>query len=655
MKSIVTKPVVASAGVFLVSFIVYLLTMAPGVPFIDGGELAAACSTLGICHPTGYPLFTLVGYVFAHLPIASQVIVRLNIMSAFFTALGSGAMVFLGHELAINWFSLAAKKGQVHAGSTNEETAGIGAGIFLGLATAFSQTWWAQSNSIEVYPLHCFLITVALIFFFRMLRLEKETFGKNSILFALTLGLSFSNHLTTVLLAPGCLYLYFVNSGINQKSLKKIVWLAVPFIIGLLPYLYFPIRSSQYPIMDWGHPTDFTLFMKHFTGGQYKIWMFTPGASAKNFPYFWHEFPTEFSYAGLIMLLAGVFALLINTHSKKLHLLVFLLLLFFGCLFYSVNFDILEIDPYFLTAYVACLIVMCLGAIWAATAISGMAKSTLITSLIGLAIIFAAFEISTNYSTVDESGNHFVDDCTMNVLKNLPKNAILFSSAWDFWLSGAFYYQLVENVRPDVLVVDVAMLRDRPWYYSYLKQRAPEAMARVKPELDAFMVHLNRFDRGEPFDGQAISETYRTFTEALVRKNLDRPILISKEVLAERDPLFAPSFKPVPAGLEFRLLEHDSVFDIPLPTIQWNDSKYRERNYYTDGSRTLQAGSLAARADYIARLGKDEEAKKWLDLALKFMPDMTVDLDKLQPRDREYGYSTNDQFARIQKARASYK
>ncbi|HET9136410.1 MAG TPA: hypothetical protein VFO76_07230, partial [Candidatus Kapabacteria bacterium] len=396
------------------------------------------------------------------------------------------------------------------------------------------------------------------------------------------------------------------------------------------------------------------LFMKHFSGGQYKIWMFTPGAPAKNWPYFWHEFPIEFSYAGLAAIIAGIYSLLINTHSKRFHLIVFTVLLFFGCLLYSINFDILEIDPYFLTAYLACGLCIMFGSVWLMDIMGKDAIKKLQVG-IGIALVFCALEIGSNYSGVDESNNHFVDDATMNVLNNLPKNAIIFSSAWDFWLSGAFYYQIVENVRPDVLVVDVAMLRDRPWYYSYLKQRAPEVMARVKPELDAFLVHLNHFDRNEPFDQAAIGETYKAFTDALVRRNQDRPIYISSEVIQERDPLFASSFKPIPGGIEYRFMEKDSAFDAPLPKIQWRDEKYKVRNYYTDGSRLLQAGALSARAEYLARRGNLAEAKQWIDLALKFKPDMSVDLEKLQERDKRYGYTVNEAFAKMEQLKKALK
>ena len=70
MQRFLSSPIFGAVFVFLISFIVYLQTMAPSVPNIDGGELATVCATLGIAHPTGYPLFTLIGYLFAHLPIA---------------------------------------------------------------------------------------------------------------------------------------------------------------------------------------------------------------------------------------------------------------------------------------------------------------------------------------------------------------------------------------------------------------------------------------------------------------------------------------------------------------------------------------------------------------------------------------------------------
>ena len=53
----------------IVSFLVYVTTVAPDVGFTDSGELAAVCTTLGVAHPTGYPLYTLLGHVSTLLPV----------------------------------------------------------------------------------------------------------------------------------------------------------------------------------------------------------------------------------------------------------------------------------------------------------------------------------------------------------------------------------------------------------------------------------------------------------------------------------------------------------------------------------------------------------------------------------------------------------
>jgi hypothetical protein len=666
---LLNRPLYGAVLVFLIAFIVYLQTMQRSVPFIDGGELATVCATLGIAHPTGYPIFCLVGFLFSHLPIAGSIILRLNIMSAFFCALGSGVMVFLISELYLYWFNKRALKPQPQKGKKPaakptpiEETItdtkkqeSVAAGIFAGLAIAFSATWWDTSTSIEVYPLHCFFVPIVLTYFFRMLRIDKEKFGRDSILFALTLGLCFSNHLTTILLAPACLYMYFANFGFKKESLIRIGKLAVPFIIGLLPYLYFPIRSSQFPIMDWGHPANLHSFLKHFSGGQYSVMMFTKEARARNWPYFWGKFYEEFTVLGVLLVIAGLWAMFNSSGRGRAQLLVFVILLFFGCLLWSMNYDIVDINSYFITAYIASVITITFGAVWLLQLSKEKIKLQFAATLAGAAILFSGIQVYAHYIDVDESGDYFVEDYTKNMLRSLPKDAIIFTSSWDFWASGAFYYQLVENIRPDIFVIDFAMLRDRPWYFNHLKQRFPEIMRRAEPELSAFLYHLNKFDYISDYDktpegGRGLSETYQPFCDSLISRNLDHAIFLSPEAFSQRN-LFSPSFRSYPAGLAYRLLPRDSAFDVPLPIIDLHDKKYRQRSYYTDHSRTFEAMPLADRANVLIRQGKIDEAKRFLDLALTLEPDRTENIEKLQARDKEVAYQTNEEFDKIHAAR----
>ena len=78
---------------FVLPLIIYILTLAPDVYFTDSGELASVATSLGIAHPTGYPLFTLVGYFWSNL-LPWSPIFTLNLMAAVFTA-GSALFLYL--------------------------------------------------------------------------------------------------------------------------------------------------------------------------------------------------------------------------------------------------------------------------------------------------------------------------------------------------------------------------------------------------------------------------------------------------------------------------------------------------------------------------------------------------------------------------------
>ncbi len=685
-KKYAIRPGFAALFVALTSFIVYLTTMAHGVDFIDAGELTTDVYTLGICHPTGYPLFTLLGFVISHLPITSSIILRVNIMAAFFTAIGAGGVVLLMNEIGSHWMSWEVLKlknrtqtaqksrvGQTSSKSAKKKIDTIEvarseastliaqqrtisfptiAGLASGFAAAFSATWWAQSTSIEVYPLHLALVPLVLLSFLMMLRLDdpgNPKLTRHSTLFAVLLGLSFTNHLTTSFLAPATLVLYFLQYGFRKTSLQKIAWLALPFFLTLLLYLYLPIRSSMNPIMDWGHPTTLARMIKHIRGGQYSIFMFQ-GSAGDQWKYFWSRVPKEFTLLGFATMLIGIFGLLRLPGRNRIKLLAFTGFLFFGCVLLAMNYGIHDIDSYFLLAFLAMSIWIGCGVLYALHLNRNSFRGFSIG--VGLLAVIACFELYSNHAEADESGNHFVDDYTANMLKNLPPNAIVFSTQWDFWLSGAYYYQLIEKLRPDVVVNDKAMLHDRPWYHQQMILRAPEVMKKSASEESAFMQKLNEFDAGGKFDTVGIGVTYTNFINALVTRNLDRPMFVTSEVLGDREDPFVPQLKRVADGIAWRLMPHDSDLVTPFPTIVWNDAQYRRRNYYTDNARWLQAAGLQATALRLAQSGHKSEAMQFIDLAIKFEPDHSPNAtEDLSPRDLEFAQVTDTRFAQIEQTK----
>ena len=76
----------AGVAVFLISFGLYLLTMAPSVSFWDTGEFIATSYTLSVPHPPGSPLYVLLGRLFSMIPVM-EVAWRVVLMSALSSAL----------------------------------------------------------------------------------------------------------------------------------------------------------------------------------------------------------------------------------------------------------------------------------------------------------------------------------------------------------------------------------------------------------------------------------------------------------------------------------------------------------------------------------------------------------------------------------------
>ncbi|MBV9880704.1 MAG: DUF2723 domain-containing protein, partial [Gemmatirosa sp.] len=82
----------------------YVLTLAPSTSMWDTSEYIAAAYTLGLPHPPGNPLFIIIGRVFAILPIATSVAVRINILAAICSAVSAGMWFLITERVLVSWF-----------------------------------------------------------------------------------------------------------------------------------------------------------------------------------------------------------------------------------------------------------------------------------------------------------------------------------------------------------------------------------------------------------------------------------------------------------------------------------------------------------------------------------------------------------------------
>src|SRR5208337_4452374 len=72
--------------IFLLSFAIFIFFLTPDINTGDGGELATAAWFLGTAHPSGYPLYSMIGKTLTFLPIGN-IAFRTAIISALFSSL----------------------------------------------------------------------------------------------------------------------------------------------------------------------------------------------------------------------------------------------------------------------------------------------------------------------------------------------------------------------------------------------------------------------------------------------------------------------------------------------------------------------------------------------------------------------------------------
>lgn len=586
LKSPFSSPRWVGLLVALCALGVYMKTLAPSVTFIDSGELATVACTLGIAHPTGYPLFTLLGWVFSKLPIAGEEIVRLNIMAAVFCAAGVYVFFQLMHLL----LAVASKS----KGSSPVLLASAGASLLL----AFSETYWSQATSVEVYSLHLLFLSLVLFCFVNanFYHEIQSRFGEVDqrlseaswwTLFAFTLGLSFTNHMTTILLSLGLLYWYFSSHGGGRESRLQILRMGFPFLLGLSVYLYLPVRGAR-ALLNWGNPVTLERFLWHLSGKQFRVWIFSSTeAAGRQLKYFINSLPHEFAYIGLLFALVGVVGLF--RMEKKLAIGV--LLLFLTCMLYSINYDIHDIDSYFLLAYV-CV------AIWSGVAlfqICAWAQGVSIVQyrVVCFLIIAASLTpVAVHYNVNDESSNYLVEDYTKNMFASVQPDALVISYQWDFWVSGSYYYQIVRGYRADVAVVDKELLR-RSWYLLQLEHRYPWLIQESKPEVEAFNKELYKFEHDLPYNPAVIQAKYIEMISSFIVKNMaSRPVYVTHEIEAE----FTGGLQRVPEGLAFRLFADTSFHETFLPDFAIRP--FQRRGRLEDMMKSLYLSSLNARATY---------------------------------------------------------
>ncbi|MBN1991925.1 MAG: DUF2723 domain-containing protein [Anaerolineae bacterium] len=466
-------PFFISAILFTASLALYLTTLAPSVVtlFDDSLEFQLVTYQLGIAHPTGYPLYTLLGKLFTFLPVGN-VAFRVNLMSAVFGAATVALLYLLIRQVGANSHSpringpLPLPGWAVHLG-------GVGGALLLATGPVF----WQQATIAEVYALNTFFVALLLLIVVTPPAPPKE--HRQFYWLAFLTGLSLTHHRTMVLLLPAlALYLYLTRRA------YRFTWkiLALGALLGLAPlllYLYLPLRG-HIGSLDGTYQNNWPGFWRQVGAGGYGTFIFdNPFDHERSAGFYWDLMRSHF-YT-LVPGFVGIFYLLWVGRRKILALTGLAFLTYFT---FNIFYRVTDIEVFFIPVFLiwamwsgvgaTFLLQIAAGAGRAANRRPGMLEGSISTgfmklsawrvALTGLTLVIFGFIIFQNIRAtrplLAQRNTWHVHDYGLDILRQpFEDQAAIVGLVGEMTLIR--YFQQTETMRPQVETIAADLEADR--------------------------------------------------------------------------------------------------------------------------------------------------------------------------------------------------
>jgi Protein of unknown function (DUF2723) len=424
----------AGAGVAVFAFVLYLRTLAPTIlPYdspdlIDVPMLQMQVCVLGMTHPTGYPSYLMLSHLFTYLPFGDCGYLA-NLASAAYAALAVLAAFAAGYLLGRR----------------------VAAAAAAALAFGVGVTLWSQAVIAEVYTLNALFIALTLLV---LLLWRERRRDRYLLLCAFLVGLSLTDHLTSGLLAPASLLFVALVDRRKLADAKLMLGGAGLFLVGLMPYLYLPVRSAMDPPFVANNPTNLERFWYVVSGGNLTgtLFAFGPAELPDRLAFYWYHLLDNLNWGLLVAALVG-FAALAIWDRPAAGLLGFL---FLGWAFYSIENDIPDIEVYFIPTYLVLALAASAGfglLFTEAEEILGrfprISKGAVLGVLSIAILLLPLSNVTDAYARNDRSGDYRGRQVIRDVAENAAPNATILHHRSELW-----YMVLVEKRRRDLTLVD---------------------------------------------------------------------------------------------------------------------------------------------------------------------------------------------------------
>src|SRR3989344_1989381 len=433
--------------VFFTSLTAYLTTLAPTIYIEDAAEFATAVPTLGIAHPSGFPMYMILGKLFTMLAPFGEMAFRVNLFSALVTSIMLVIFFFVLRRLDLSPLIAAASS------------------FLLG----FSQMIWHEATYAEVYALNT-LFAVSFLWCFVGWKRERRL--RYFFLLVGLAGFSLANHLSILVYFPGVLFFFILYWDKKLFDFKVVLTSLVLFLAPLSLYFYFPIRSAADPafyfrLLNAGSPAGVAEGVEQFAESSLRHSITITENTATYLGYVAADLVDELPFLAIVFLVVGLFSLFFRDKRFWLVVVGFLFLgsigviggLTHGAPFSGTTWWFTRsFLPFFLIPVV---LVAAFGLSFAAERIGALRVASLALIVVLPLISFAQF-----YPINDKSRYTLAFDYTTGILDSLPSHSVLIVSNSDMnndiELFSLAYLQVIEKYRTDVTVISDTPVTKRP-------------------------------------------------------------------------------------------------------------------------------------------------------------------------------------------------
>ena len=430
------------------SFAVYASAVPSTLPGGDAGELIAAAQHLGVAHPPGYPLYTLAGHAFSALPFSTPAW-RLNLFSAVCGAVCAG-LVF---ATAARW--------------TRSLAAGLtAAGLF-----AFAPLVFSYATTAEVFALNDLFVALLL---WLVLRYDETGSPRFAVAAAGALGLGLGNHHMLAFFGLPLGVWVLARGGAALARPRWLLAMGGAGLLGAGVYLYLPLAAAHDPPIVWGDFSTPDGFFAHLLRREYGTFQLTPGGDPESvwvrIAAFGERTLGELGVAGVALALLGAGTAALRGPRRRFWLATAVAFAFYVLAFHTLA-NLPLGDPLLreVTArfWQQPMLVLSL---WAGLGVAALPGPGAVRG--GLASGLVALQLALGAASGAPTHPDVLERYGRALLEPLPPDAVLLTRG-DLPTYTLLYLQLCAGVRPDVTVLDQALL-SRPWYVAQARRRHPD-------------------------------------------------------------------------------------------------------------------------------------------------------------------------------------